>query len=118
MPQITWLRLGICIGALLIAFGGGFELRLLIDHSNERAQLIEDAKTKAKAQKTADDAAADWEKKLGALKAANTKLTRRLQNETKAAVYSTCVVPPSGVQLYNDAIGHAAGEPDGTAVTP
>lgn len=118
MPEITWLRLGISLGALLIAFSGGFELRLLIDHSNERAQLIADAKAKAAAQLTADVAAADWEKKLADLHAANKKLARRLQNETKKAIYSTCTVPSDGVQLYNDAIGQGTSGSDGAMPIP
>lgn len=118
MPQITWLRFGICLGALLLAFSGGFELRLLIDHSNERAALVEQAKAQAAAQKKADDASAAWEKKLADMQAANKKLTGRLHNEVSKAAYSACVVPSDGVQLYNDAIGHAAGGSDGAVPAP
>lgn len=92
-----------------MAFSGGFELRLLIDHSNERAALVEQAAAQKKAQDKADTATKEWEDKLSKLRTANGKLTKRLQNETNKAVYSTCVVPADGVQLYNDALGHASG---------
>ncbi len=118
MPQITWLKLGLTFGLLLLIFGAGFELRVLIDHSNERAALIEATKAQAAAQAKADAAAADWEKQLQTLRTANKKLTRRLRNETQSAIYSTCVVPSGGVQLYNDAIGQAAGGSDGVVSVP
>lgn len=119
MPQITWLKLGITLAILLAAFGVGFELRTLMDHSNERAQLKAQAEATAVAQAKADGAAKDWEDQIAKLRVANGKLVRRLKNETSKAIYSTCIVPPDGVQLYNDATtGQSTGRPDGAMLEP
>lgn len=118
MPTLADFKLaGIIVGVLLI-FSAGFELRVLIDHSNERAQLVADAAAKAAAQKKADDASTDWEKQLGTLRDANKKLRGRLQNEVSKAAYSACTVPDDGVRIFNDAIGHPSGKPDGSMLAP
>lgn len=104
MPPITPLKLGLTLGILLLAFSGGFELRVLIDHSNERDQLKAQAVAQAAAQKKADDAAQGWVDQLSKLRLANKAMKGRLQNEVSKPVYAACVVPSDGVQLYNDAI--------------
>lgn len=104
MPELTWTKLSLCALAFLVAFSGGFGLRLLIDHSNERAKLIQDAKDQKTAQDKADATAKAWEAKLAAITAANKQLQERVDNETKKPVYHTCILPVSGVQLYNDAL--------------
>lgn len=108
MPKLTWIELGIAVVALFVAFGMGFELRVLIDHSNERAQLKKDAKDQHNAQDNADAAGADWETEKAKLLATNKNLQKALDDEKANPVYTHCVVPAGGVRLFNAAVSGSA----------
>lgn len=102
----------IAVGAAILAiFSAGYELRVKLDEAAHAIELADEAKAQKEAQGKADTKAAAWEKQLADLRAANKKLDRRLHDETQAAVYSKCIVPDAGVQIFNDALsgGSAAG---------
>lgn len=96
----------------VLGFGGGWELKSLLVDRAALVQAKADAKAKEIAQAAADKAAKDWEEQLRLANEANRKLQGRLRNEIKKTVYTACVLPSDGVQLYNDALaGTSTAEP-------
>lgn len=109
MPAWITKELIIDVVIALLLFGGGYELRVKLDAAAKTAQLEEQAKATAAAQADMDRKAAAWEIKRAALEKANNELQGRLKHETKKRIYATCIVPPDGVSIYNDALSGTAG---------
>lgn len=75
-----------------------YEQILLAQRAASQAQIEKD-------RATADAQSKQLEALLARQKLAANSLSRRLANEIKKnAVYSSCVIPPDGVRLYNDSI--------------
>lgn len=116
---ILWLWENKKLVAIVVAAGAlyfaGYETRVKLDEAAKTIELAAQAEAQKKAQGEADTKAAAWEHQLADLRAANKKLTGRLRHETENAVYHSCVVPDTGVQIYNDALsGNASGGHDGS----
>lgn len=64
----------------------------------------------AEKQAKANETGKELEKKLANLTAINKSLNRKLKNELQQnTVYSTCVVPPDGLRLLNEALSSRSG---------
>lgn len=119
MPWLLTLwgyRKIIGIGAIcLFLYFLGYETRVKLDEAGDAERLKTEAEAQIKTQREADEAAADWERRFAILQTENKKLTGRLRHETSKAIYSNCIVPTDGVQIFNDALssGHGTGESSG-----
>lgn len=115
MPALALLWKYRLLVAIALAFGFGWYVKGVFVKAEHAAAMAEIQKMKDDLQHGADEAAADWEKKLRKLREETRARDRRLTNEINSNdVYSSCVVPAGGVRSLADAISgrDAAGKPN------
>lgn len=107
-PLLKYWKLALCLVVCIACFSSGYWLKGTIEQAKREAAIEAAALKMAADMKEANAHAESLEKSLTELRKRNRALNRLLDAERENPVYHSCVVPPSGVQLLNQAVTGSA----------
>lgn len=88
----------------LLSFTGGYRLKAVIEQAKQADVLQDIMEAHAKQIEQGNKNAENVEKELSRIRSHNRALNKLLDVELQNPVYKSCVVPPDGLRLLNEAI--------------
>ena len=101
-PYMLYIKVGVVIVVLALAFGGGYRLKSLQVAAQENKELKEAIKQRDELQAKYDKLSERVLLAVGQNDAIQEKIVERTYKEIEKPVYKDCVLPASGIALENE----------------